>query len=209
MAIYANLVLHSGESGLVAKMYSLTTGNMVNSPGTALTELSNGVFFGSVSYDTDLDYRVDIIDTDGDTIASDFLYSGSSVVGMSRQEPEAFASGQYYNIVTRDSGDKTAVHFEWPAAGRTITGRRSIHGAAYTPISGTISEVRSEGVATLYSISYNAEDRASSGAVVFELTDGIVTRYLPVYMSGKSGIGLSSAPLTISIQETEHRIELS
>ena len=109
---------------------------------------------------------------------------------------------QYYNVVTRNSGDTNPVSFEWPNTGSVITGRVSINGGPYASMAGSITEVRQEGDVYLYQIGYNIADRATVGVAEYELTDGATTRYLPLAVdTGGSSGGSGLYQVTVAVRD--------
>jgi len=196
MLIYANLPLSSGENGLILKLYNPESGTLVNSPGTALQEISNGVFYADVTQDLSLDLRADVVDTDGDALASDWLYEGNSVVGLARtdEEPEPV----YTQVVRRNSDDDQPLYFEWPNPSEVLYAQRSINGAAYEDVDGTIAYLRTEAGANLYTLSHDAADRPSEGQAEYKVTSGSVTRIIPLSVdTGGGGEGNGLHQLTV------------
>lgn len=102
------------------------------------------------------------------------------------------ASGAYYNVVYRSTTDTYGLYFEWPDAS-VVTARKSVNGAPYASVAGGVSQLRAEADGYVYTLAYAAEDRPSTGTVVYELTDGTTTRFLPLSMdtggAGSSGAG--------------------
>lgn len=86
--ISANLPLNAGDTGLTLLLYSLTDGSLLNAGGDAMTEVANGFFQATVD-DSDIpadeDVRADARDASSNVIASDILYSGSTLVGIQSQ----------------------------------------------------------------------------------------------------------------------------
>jgi len=80
--ITCNLILSQGETGLKMRLYSVSTGAELNGLGYELTELTSGVFQATVNETRTEDLRADIIDANGDLLASDWLYLAETTVGI-------------------------------------------------------------------------------------------------------------------------------
>ena len=80
--ITCNLILSQGETGLILRLYSITTGAELNPAGYNLTEVASGVFEATVNETRSEDMRADIFDGNGDLLASDWLYLAETTVGI-------------------------------------------------------------------------------------------------------------------------------
>jgi len=198
MLIFANLPLNSGENGLTLMLYNPQSGVQINAPSDLMQEMGNGVFYADVTQDITEDLRADVLDSQGDAIASDWLYEGNSVVGLARtdEEPEPV----YTNVVRRNADDDQPLYFEWPTPSETLTAQKSINGAAYEDIVGSVSFLRTEAGANLYTISYEAADRPTDGTAEYKVTSGTVTRIIPLSVdTGGGGDGAGLYQLTVNV----------
>jgi hypothetical protein len=197
MLIFANLPLHAGTIGLTLKLYNPQSGILINAPGSAMQEMGNGVFYADVTQDLNLDIRADVLDDEGDAIASDWLYEGNSVVGLARtdEEPEPV----YTSVVRRNADDDQPLYFEWPNPSESLTAQRSLNGGAYEDIAGTVAYFRTEAGAYLYTISYEVSDRPSNGQAEYKVTSGSTTRIIPLSIdTGGGGEGSGLYQLTVN-----------
>ena len=202
MLIFANLPLTAGESGLTLKLYNPQSGTQLNAPGDAMQEMGNGVFYADVTQDISGDLRADVLDADGDAIASDWLYEGNSVVGLARtdEEPEPV----YTNVVRRNADDDQPLYFEWPTPSESLTAEKSINGGAYEAIDGVVSYLRTEAGANLYTIAYEASDRPTDGTAEYKVTSGTVTRIIPLSVdTGGGGDGSGLYQLTVYARDID------
>jgi hypothetical protein len=178
MLIFTNLPANEGDTNLRLYLYSPDSGSLLNSNGTLLTEISNGVFMGEIPQTITEDLRADVQDESSNVLASDWLYKGNSVVGLkATEEPE---QPVYYNVVRRNSDDNQPIYFEWVNGTSTVTASVSINGAAYVPCVGTVQYMRDEFSAYLYKLNYNEADRPLEGTVEYKLTDGAISRVVPM-----------------------------
>ncbi len=197
MLIFANLPLNTGNNGLVLKLYDPQSGVQLNTPGDVMQEMGNGVFYADVTQEISTDLRADVLDADGDAIASDWLYQGNSVVGLARidEEPDPV----YTNVVRRNADDDQPLYFEWPNASELLTAQKSINGGDYENIEGSVSYFRTEAGANLYTISYNTADRPTDGTAEYKVTSGTVTRIIPLSVdTGGGGDGSGLYQLTVN-----------
>jgi len=222
--------LPDGLDNILVKLYriSVTDGdaNVLNdeiydntSGPDAVTEYSNkeGLYYTYIDEPLSGWHYAKFEDgDDGSIVATGWVYMTDTVnyhyvqfdVPASDASPQAQAralssGADYYNIVTRSSADNNPVFFEWPDTGRVITGRKSPNGGPYSSLAGAISEVRPEGSVYLYQIAYDAADRATTGVMEIELTDGITTRFLPLAVdTGGSNGGSGLYQVTITVQDT-------
>jgi len=201
MLIFANLPLNAGDDGLMLKLYNPQSGVMINSPaGDLMQDMGNGVFYADVTQGLALDLRADVLDADGDPIASDWLYEGNSVVGLARTdvEPEPV----YTSVVRRNSDDDQPLYFEWPNPSESLSAQRSLNGGAYEDIDGTVDYFRTEAGANLYTLSYDAADRPSDGQAEYKVTSGSVTRIIPLSVdTGGGGDGSGLYQLTVHAKD--------
>lgn len=124
------------------------------------------------------------------TTFNNTLHSLEAVATTAPQRPAA--------VLERPPTDTGVITFAWPALGATITGTVSIDNAAYTPIAGDISFLRTDGGKYFYTLTYDAADRpATAGSARYALTDGDYTRYmvLRVVVSGDTGEATALAVL--------------
>lgn len=199
--IYAALPRYSGET-LTLYLYDPATGSAINSGGDAMTENVNGAFSASVDESISQTLRADVQDNSGNILGSDFLYYGETTVGrlpVRATTGTTLPGGVYYNTINRDDTDTDDVYFEWGSddTSTSITATVSIDGGTYTAIAGTVSYVREEAGAYLWSISYDSTDRPSSVDVVqYLVTDGTDSRIIPIIInSGGSTAALSPSVL--------------
>jgi hypothetical protein len=182
------------------KLYNPESGTQINSPGTLLQEIGNGVFYADVSQSLARDLRADVIDSDGDALASDWLYEGNSVVGLARTdvEPEPV----YTQVVRRNADDEQPLYFEWPNPSETLTAQRSLNGGAYEDIAGTVAYFRTEAGMNLYTLAYDAADRPSEGQAEYKVTSGSATRIIPLSVdTGGGGDGNGLYQLTVQAKD--------
>ena len=200
MLIFANLPLNSGETGLTLKLYDPQSGVQINAPSNLMQEMGNGVFYADVTQTITGDLRADVLNTDGDAIASDWLYEGNSVVGLARTEEEP--EPVYTNVVRRNADDDQPLYFEWPNPSEILTAKKSINGGDYEDITGTVSFLRTEAGANLYTLSYNTSDRPTDGTAEYKITSGTVTRIVPLSVdTGGGGDGSGLYQLTVVVED--------
>lgn len=178
MLIFTNLPANEGDQNLRMFLYSPDSGSLLNTGGSLLTEISNGVFMAEVSQTITEDLRADVQDEYIKVIASDWLYKGNSVVGLrATEEPEEVV---YYNTVRRNSDDNQPIYFEWTSDSATVSANVSVNGADYVPAAGSVVYHRTEYGAYLYKITYNSADRPLEGTVEYKVTDGTTERVIPM-----------------------------
>jgi len=87
-----------------------------------------------------------------------------------------------YPNIERLSTDSTPLFFSW-LSNTALTATASISGDAPQAVSGAITFVRAEGANYIFRLAYNINDRpALAGVVRYAITDGLVTRYLSLYI---------------------------
>ena len=178
MLIFTNLPANEGDTGLRLYLYSPETGNLLNTGGSILTEVSSGVFMGEVPQAILADMRADVENAQNVTIASDWLYLGNSVVGLKATEEEP--QPVYYNTVRRNSDDSQPIYFEWVSDAASITCEVSINGGPFQASSGGVSYHRTEYGAYLYKVNYHSDDRPLEGTAEYKVTDGAIERIIPM-----------------------------
>lgn len=89
-------------------------------------------------------------------------------------------SGQYFTPVTRTTDNTSPIYFEWYTLSGSATVTKSLNGASYVSASGTASYLRADGTTYIWQLSYDPADRPASGSVVYQITDGTTTRFLPL-----------------------------
>ena len=190
--IFANLPAHEGHIGLTLYLYNMTTGDVLNAGGDALTELANGTFSTEVSETITMTLRADVENSSNDVIASDTLWLGESVVGLM---PDDCGTSDYYNTVRRNATDIRPIFFQWDNDTSSIAAMVSVNGAPYATTAGQISFVRQESASYLWQIGYDAADRPEEGTASFLVTDGTNSRIIPMTVdTGGEGSGGSSSP---------------
>ncbi len=194
--VYANLAVSGGQD-LSLRIINPSTGQIVIT--VDLAELENGTFSANVP-SFSIVYRADVIDEDGDTIATDWVYPNSQVIGIYAEEEQEIPT--YYTTVRRNSGDESPIFFQWYTDGASLTVTKSLNGEAYQPLSGTASYLREESADLfVYQIEYNEDDRPNVGTVSYKVTDGTKTHIIPVTIDSGSinlvGLGSIEAPLII------------
>lgn len=186
MYVYTNLPLSSGETQLKLFLYDPQSGSLLNTGGDDLSEISNGVFVAEVEQSVLKDMRADV-KLNGLEIASDWLYYGSSIVGLRLTEEERETA--YFSAVRRNAADTTPIFFEWFTPDEDITVQTSLNGNSYVTAQGVASYVREEAGAYLYKISYSSEDRPETGGTIsFKVSDGVNTRIIPLTLDTSGGL---------------------
>ncbi|MEM6852812.1 MAG: hypothetical protein AAF593_00200 [Planctomycetota bacterium] len=107
-------------------------------------------------------------------------------------------------LLERPQGDTQAISFTWPVSGATITATRSIDGGASAAVTGAITQATDLGDEHWYELAFNAADRpATTGEVVYTLTDGTNTRYLRlrVLVGGATSSGSDSTALSGAVND--------
>lgn len=95
-----------------------------------------------------------------------------------------------YNLVPRSLGDETPINLQWPTSPATIV-VEFWNGTAYVAATATASATGTpEGDKFIYRLSNWFEDADAVGAYRFKLSDGAVTRYLPVVVNSGGGGGV-------------------
>ena len=198
MLIFTNLPANEGDTGLRLFLYSPETGNLLNTGGAILTEISNGVFMGDVPQAILTDMRADVENASNLPIASDWLYLGNSVVGLraTEEEPEPV----YFNVVRRNSDDNQPIYFEWTGDTSTITCTVSVNGGEFVAAAGSVVYHRTEFGAYLYKLTYNEADRPLEGTVEYKLTDGAIERIVPMTIDS-SNLDTGQYSLTVNAED--------
>jgi hypothetical protein len=81
-------------------------------------------------------------------------------------------------MAQRSDDDTKALTFSWPASGASIIGQKSIDNAAYVPVSGAISYLRTENARHYYTLAYSPFDRTTQESTIrYKMDDGTYTKY--------------------------------
>ena len=216
MALTPILVeLPTNYSGLLLKLFRISPtdgdANPVNddtfdnvSGPDVLTEYTNreGLYVTQVD-EALTDWHYAVIETAGGAgVATGWVYltdteayhyiqfdvpSTGSSSGITCPTDGTGGAGEFYNVVRRNSDDTRPLYFEWPTSGASLTMTRTINGQPYQAVAGTVTEVQSAGSVYIYSLAYNSNDRPADGVVQYAITDGSVTRFLPLSIDSSSG----------------------
>jgi hypothetical protein len=101
--------------------------------------------------------------------------------------------------VERSPDDTRPITFSFPGPALTLVGTRSVNNAAYEPVDGTITYLRTEGLTDLYTLAYHAADRpATEGTVRYRFVksdwvSGDQQRFVTLRVTGEVDAGDATA----------------
>ena len=179
-----------GLTGVKLFIFPENSDTPVDASGYTMTEESNrsGLYYAVVSDSASGTHFALVEDSAGAVLGNGWLllqddtntYTVSQEHSLADQDINVSGSSHYYSQVCRGYGDDEPIYFEWTSNSATFTMEYSVDGGAFSASADAPSFSRSTGDSHIYEIPYNASERPESGLIEYKVTDGVITRVVPV-----------------------------